>query len=107
MSQSARIYVLSDLDDPKLIKIGISQDPTTRCKVLSAQSNRSLRVSYWTLFYPRPMSFRVEQRSHERLRMYRAPGSGPTDEWFRCGVNVAEEIVRDRLYSYMSEVGYT
>jgi predicted GIY-YIG superfamily endonuclease len=60
------------------IKIGVSDDPETRCATLQTATSRYLRIIAKFPFKSRSEAFSVEKELHQRFEKYRSRG-----EWFR------------------------
>lgn len=84
-----RVYVIAHrTGGVALAKVGISQDPETRCKGLAAGLHSDLFVYATTKPYTRAGAGKIERLAHAELIESEVGG-----EWFSCGPELAWRAV--------------
>ena len=84
------VYVMAPIEGNGPVKIGVSRDPLARCRRISLQEKRKMRVVETFYCFD---AYDVEDAAHTVLRSCRLPRS----EWFECSAKEAAGAIETVL----------
>lgn len=86
--ETVRVYVLWRSHPTPIAKVGVSNDPQTRCRGLSNARSEELTVWCSTRVYTRQRAIRIERAAHSLLTDFEVG-----NEWFACPPDIAWRAV--------------